>query len=125
MASVESTVRAYFEALNRSDLDEVVALLAEDGSFLADEVPAATGREQIRRAFEGAFKARSFQRELHVDRIRQGSDMAVALAHPTGTMTILAGNNPIAVVSRELFVLRRAGTDWQIADYMFNRPGSS
>jgi uncharacterized protein (TIGR02246 family) len=61
MESVESTVRAYFEALNRSHADEVTALFAEDGSFIPDEGPMATGREQIRRAFEGAFRARSFQ----------------------------------------------------------------
>jgi len=56
MESVESIVRAYFAALNRSDVDGVVALFAEDGSFLPDESPTATGREQIRRAFEGSFQ---------------------------------------------------------------------
>jgi len=44
MKSVESTVRAYFEALNSSDADEVTALFAEDGSFIPDEGPTATGQ---------------------------------------------------------------------------------
>jgi uncharacterized protein (TIGR02246 family) len=124
MESVEGTVRAYFEALDRSDVDGVLAVFAEDGSFLPDESPTATGREQIRHTYEGAFQARSFQRELHIDQIREGSDVAVAL-HTTGTITILAANNTIPVGSRELFVLRRTGTYRQITDYMFNRPGSS
>lgn len=125
MESVESTVRAYFEALNRSDVDGVVALFAEEGSLLPDESPTATGREQLRRAYERTFQAISLQRELHIDQIREGSDVAVARTHTTGTLTFLAANNTITMGSRELFVLRRTGTDWQINDYMFNRPGSS
>jgi ketosteroid isomerase-like protein len=35
MESVEGTVRAWFETLNRSDLDGVVAMFAEDGAFPA------------------------------------------------------------------------------------------
>jgi ketosteroid isomerase-like protein len=49
MASAESTVRAYFEALNSSDVDAVTALFADDGSLLADEVPAATDLAGARR----------------------------------------------------------------------------
>jgi ketosteroid isomerase-like protein len=103
----------------------VTALFAEDGSFIPDEGPTATGSEQIRRTFEGAFRARSFQRELHVDQIREGSDMAVAQTHTTGTITILAANDTIQLVSRELFVLRRTGADWPITDDMFNRPAGA
>jgi ketosteroid isomerase-like protein len=100
-------------------------MFAEDGSFIADDMPTATGHEDIRRAFDGAFQARSFQRELHVDHVHEGSDMALALTHATGTMTILAANNAIPVVSRELFVLQRIGRVWRIAAYMFNRPASA
>ncbi|MDQ2965101.1 MAG: nuclear transport factor 2 family protein [Chloroflexota bacterium] len=53
MDSVESTVRACFEALNRSNVDEVVALFTEDATLLVDEAPTATGRAQIRGVFEG------------------------------------------------------------------------
>ena len=62
---------------------------------------------------------------LHIDQVYERSDVAVALADSTGTLTIRAANSTITVGSRELFVLRRTGTDWQITDYMFNRPGSS
>jgi hypothetical protein len=31
-------------------------------------------------------------------------------------------NKTIPVFSRELFVLRKTGSDWRIADYMLNSP---
>jgi uncharacterized protein (TIGR02246 family) len=126
MDSVESNLRAYFDALNRSDV-EGVAVFADDGTFMADELETAVGHEQIRRTFQGAFQGRSFQRELHVDEVREGGDVAAARTHTTGTITILAGDNVLQVVSRELFVLRKSAEGWRIADYMFNRarnPGS-
>jgi conserved hypothetical protein len=124
MGSVESTVRAYFEALNRSDVEGVVSAFADDGTFMADEMEAAIGEDQIRRTFQGAFQARSFQRELHVDEVREGEDMASARTHTTGTITMLADNNVVSVVSRELFVLRKSAEGWRITDYMFNRPAN-
>jgi uncharacterized protein (TIGR02246 family) len=124
MDSVESTIRACFDALNRSDVDAVTELFAEDGSFIPDEGPTLTGHDQIRSTFDVAFQARSFQRELHIDRIHEGSGMAAAQTHTTGTITFLDENNATQVVSRELFVLRKSGSDWLITDYMFNSSGS-
>lgn len=125
MDSVESTIRAYFDGLNRSDVEGVVSAFAEDGTFIADEMEAAVGEEQIRRTFQGAFQARSFQRELHIDELREGEDLGSARMHTTETITILADNNVLSVVSRELFVLRKSADGWRITDYMFNRPANS
>jgi uncharacterized protein (TIGR02246 family) len=123
MDTVENAVRAYFEALNRSDIDGVVSVFAEDGSLMGDERETATGHLQLRRAFEGIFKTLSFQRELTIGSIREGAEMAAALTHTAGALTILATNNTIHAPSRELFVLRKSGDGWRITEYMFNRPG--
>lgn len=66
-----------------------------------------------------------FYRELHIDEIREESDVAVARTHTTGTLTPVATNAAVPLGSRELFVLRRTGADWKITDYMFNRPEGS
>ena len=123
MNSPEAAVRAYFKALNAADLDGIVAVFAVDGSIMADEFPSATGREQLRGLFAGIFKARSFGRELHIDRIIDGGDLAAVQTHTTGTMTILETNTMIQGLSRELWVLRKADSGWRIVDYMFNRSG--
>lgn len=35
---------------------------------------------------------------------------------------MLEPDTTIELVSRELFVLRKTGSEWRIADYMFNHP---
>ena len=121
MSSPEDAVRAYMTALNASYLEGIVAVFAADGSVMADEFPSATGQEQLRRLFAGIFKARSFGRELHVDRVIEEGDLASVQTHTTGTLTMLETNTTIQGPSRELWVLRRDGSGWLIVDYMFNR----
>ena len=121
MSSPEDAVRAYMTALNASDLDGLVAVFAGDGSLMADEFPSATGRKQLRRLFAGILEARSFGRELHVDRVIEEGDLASVQTHTMGTLTMLETNTTIQGLSRELWVLRRDGSGWRIVDYMFNR----
>jgi len=121
MNSPEAAVRAYFTALNASDLDGILAVFADDGSIMADEFPSATGREQLHRLFTGIFKARRFGRELHIDRMIEAGDLATVQTHTTGTLTMLDTNTTIQGMSRELWVLRKADSGWRIVDYMFNR----
>lgn len=71
MDSPEAAVRAYFTALNGSDVEGAVAGFAEDGSVMADGFPSATGQEELRRLFTGIFTSLSFGRELHLDRITE------------------------------------------------------
>ena len=122
MDSIENTVSAYFDAFNRSDVNGIVSLFTEDGAVMADEMETATGQEQIRRIFEGAFKVMSYQFEFDIDRVLEESNMATVQAHATGTITTLSTNSTItALLHRELFCLRKTGTGWLITDYMFNR----
>lgn len=121
MDSAEAAVRAYFTALNGSDLEGILAAFADDGSVMADGFPSATGQEELRRLFTGIFKALSFGRELHLDRIIEAGDLATAQTHTTGTQTRLETNTTISGLSRELWVLRKTGSGWRIVDYMFNR----
>ncbi len=53
MNSPEAAIRAYFTALNSSDLDGILAVFADDGSVMADEFPSATGHQQLQRMFTG------------------------------------------------------------------------
>ena len=121
MQSPEATIRAYMTALNAADLDGILAVFGSDGSILPDEFPTATGQEQLRLLFAAILKARSFGRELHVDRIVEGDDLATVQTHTTGMLTMLDTNTTIQAVSRELWVLRRTDDEWRIVDYMFNR----
>lgn len=96
MDSPEAAVRAYFTALNGSDLEGILASFADDGSVMADGFPSAAGQEELRRLFTGIFTALSFGRELHLDRIIEEGDLATAQTHPTCTQTRLETNTTIS-----------------------------
>lgn len=123
MDAVEEPIRGYFEALNSSDSDGVAKVFAGDGSLMPDEGETVTGREAIRAMFQRHLAAIGFQRELHVDRVRESGDMAAVETHTTGTITVNGSTMPVD--SRELFILRRSPNGWEITDYMFNRPANA
>ena len=123
MDAVEEPIRGYFKALNNADPDGVAKVFTEDGALLPDEGETVTGREAIRAMFRRHFAALRFQRELHIDRVRQDGDTAVAETHTTGTITV--NGTTLPVESRELFILRRSQNGWEISDYMFNRPANA
>lgn len=122
MQTPEATVRAYFAALNNSDTEAIVHVFAEDGIFMADEAPTAVGHEELRDRFEATFKGIGFDREVQVDTDLRRHNLAYVQTHSTGTITMLATGVVVPVTSRELFVLRKIGTDWRVVAYMFNRP---
>ena len=115
-------VHGYFAALNSSDVQGIVALFAEDAVLMADDYSSATGRGEIRAAFEGAFTAMKMQQECHVDHVVERDGIAVVRTHSTGMLTLLGPGTTLDQNHRELYVLRRSTEGWRITDYMFNSP---
>jgi uncharacterized protein (TIGR02246 family) len=121
MNSAENTVRAYFDAFNRSDVDSIVSVFTEDGTVMADGTPTATGHAQIRSTYQGAFESICFHFECVIDKVLEEGKMAIVRAHATGTITMLSTNSTnTSPQHRELFVLRQADASWKITDYIFN-----
>jgi uncharacterized protein (TIGR02246 family) len=120
----EDVVRAYFAAINDSNVDEIVTLFADDGALMADYYQTATGTAAIRVTYEGAFAAMKMQHELHLDRVLESGDLAVVRIVSTGTVTLLEPGTTTAQNHREIFVLRRSSKGWRITDYMFNSPAA-
>jgi uncharacterized protein (TIGR02246 family) len=119
--TLESTVRAYFDAFNGSNLEELLAVFTPDAVVMADEMPTVIGRDQIRDIYAGAFAGVCFKFKCGIDHVTADGDIGVVRTHATGTMTILAANNTVeAPEHRELFILRRVNGQWLISDYMFN-----
>jgi uncharacterized protein (TIGR02246 family) len=116
----EATVAAYFEALNRSDAEALTSLFDDEGMFLGDGAPTASGRAQIRALAEGAFRAMRVDHEYEVDRIEQRDGLAVVQTHSHGALTMLEAGTTVQNAHRELYVLRHDGERWLITDYMYN-----
>jgi uncharacterized protein (TIGR02246 family) len=124
--AIQTTVRAYFESFNASDVEGILATLAADGSIMADGMATVTGPEQIREVFEGAFGVMRYRFDFAIDRILVEGTMATVQAHANGTVTTLGtGSTTAAPQHRELFVLRKRDGAWLITDYMFNMTGDT
>lgn len=120
--TADESVRGYFEALDRSDVDDIVSLFAADGHLMADELPTAHGAAQIRAALEDVLRVLKVTCTYEIDRVTEVGGLAIVEAHSTDTVTMIASNSVSQIEFRELFILRRAGNGWQITDYIFNRP---
>ena len=120
-SAIEATLMNYEAALNASDVDGVLALYAEDGVFMPTEAPTAVGKEQIRAAYEHVFSAIKLDIAFSIDEIVQSGNFAFARTVSRGEVTVLAEDVTLPEENRELFVLEKAGDEWRIARYMFNK----
>jgi uncharacterized protein (TIGR02246 family) len=116
----QDAVLAYFDAINNSDADKAAAVFTDDGALMADEFETLTGREQIRQAFKGIFQDMKIQAEPKIEQTREDGYIAFVQTSSTGSFKILAANTTLPADHRELFVLRKTGSEWLIAYYMFN-----
>jgi uncharacterized protein (TIGR02246 family) len=116
----EATVAAYFDALNRSDADALACLFDEDGVYIGEGVPTASGRSPIRALTEGAFDAMRVNHEYEVDRIEQRERLAVVQTHSHGTLTMLESGITVENAHRQLYALCEDGGRWLTTHYMYN-----
>lgn len=120
LRSPEATVATYFSRLNGSDADGLSALFTDDGAFMGNGVPTASGRESIRSFAESAFAHATHTHTYDVDRVEVGDPVTVVMTHSTGVVRPHDGGGESTSSHRSAFVLRREGSEWFIAAYMYN-----
>lgn len=120
MTTPKATVVTYFEKLNGSDAAGLAALFTDDGAFMGNGVPTASGRDDIRTFAAGAFRAATHTHEYEVDRVEEADQLAVVQTHSSATVRPADGGEPSYSSHRSMFVLRRTGDGWRIAQYMYN-----
>lgn len=118
---VEERLQSYFAALNRADVETIVAGYAGNGIFMAPDFPAFSGTDQIRKGYEGIFSQIKLQVNVKIHEITVAGDYAFAYTESEGTVTIKANNQVIPEKNKELFVLAKSGNAWLIRQYAFNK----
>ena len=121
--SIEQLLRTYFDVANDADAGLLASLYTDDAVLLAGDFPTASGRPDIEAFYSGAFSQLQLQIEVDLPAadIAVHGDVAHATTSSTGTRTIRAPGDVVPENNRELWVLDRAGDDWKIARYMFNK----
>ncbi len=123
-SEIKRVMSSYFEALNASNAERVVALYAEDSVFMPPNTQSIVGIDAIRSAYTGTFKNIDLDVEFTIDEIVQLSPTsAFVRTGSNGTITSLATGAKAGreVAGKELFVLQKQSDgNWKIARYAFS-----
>lgn len=119
--AIEKLLFSYRDALNGSDVNKVLPLYTSDGVFMPSGAPSALGQEQVKAAYQSVFSSIQLTIEFYIDEIVVHGDYAFARTTSKGTTLIHANGQTVAEENRELFVLQKAGGQWKISRYMFNK----
>jgi len=121
-STAQAGVQAYFDALNRGDVDAAVAVYTADGYFALQGAEDVQGTAALRTLYEGTFKAVRFNATYILNEVRVYGDEAFVRTTTDASVTVLATGQVIPDRYREFFVLKRVGGQWKIDRYMNNKP---
>ena len=119
--AIEKLLFSYRDALNASDVSQVLPLYTLDGVFMPSNAPSATGHEQLKGSYEFVFKNIQLHIEFFITEIIVQDHYAFVTTHSRGTTLIHATGETVPEENRELFVLQKENDQWKIARYMFNK----
>ncbi len=119
--SIEKLLFSYRDALNKSDVNDVLELYASDGVFMPSNGPSAIEQEQVKSSYEFVFNTIQLTIDFFIDEIVINGEYAYARTTSKGTTLIHANGQTVPEENRELFVLQKINGQWKIARYMFNK----
>jgi ketosteroid isomerase-like protein len=119
---VKSVVERYQDGLNSSDFAKIRPEFARDAVAEWNEKTTVIGVDAMAKPYEELFKKIKFTTDFQFDAVDLYRDIAIVRTHhPVGsTELFLADGSKKLAFNREIFVLRRIGTDWKIILYTFN-----
>ena len=121
--AIRQTLSSYESALNASDTTTILGLYTKDGVQMAPDAPPAVGRDAVKAAYEGTFKAVSLDLKFTVDEVKVlGKSSALVRSHSDGTLKINGIGQPGAPAAfKELFILnKQADGEWKFSHYSFS-----
>lgn len=95
---------------------------------MAQEAPAAVGREAVQAAYDGTFKALSLKLKFTVDKVKVlGKTSALLRSHSEGTLRVNGMDQPAGPAAfKELFVLsKQIDGQWKFSHYSFSTAPTS
>jgi ketosteroid isomerase-like protein len=119
---VKGVVERYQDGLNSSDFAKIRNQFAPDAVAEWDEKATVIGVEAMAKPYEELFKEIKFTTDFQYDAVDVYGDVAIVRTHhPVGQTELhLKDGSKTLDFNREIFVLRRIGTEWKIVLYTFN-----
>jgi uncharacterized protein (TIGR02246 family) len=120
-AAVRAVIEAYGDRLAAADVAGVVSQFTGSAAAMQPGLETVVGSQQLTATYDAAFENMRMDFTFRFDDITVQGDLAVARATSQGTITIRATGETQPARLRQLFVLERAGADWKIAQYIYQR----
>jgi ketosteroid isomerase-like protein len=119
---VKGLVERFQDGLNSSDFAKIRPLFAADAVAEWNEKATVIGVEAMAKPYEELFKEIRFNTDFQYDAVDVYGDLAIVRTHhPVGQTELhLKDGTRTPDFNREIFVLRRSGTEWKIVLYTFN-----
>jgi uncharacterized protein (TIGR02246 family) len=120
--AIETTIFAYFEALNHSDVDAALGLYTDDPVQLPFLQSTVVGTEAVRNGYEDLFGLIRFQMHTKIEELVQMSpEWAYVRTESAGMFTLVKTGKDAPATFHELFLLRKnSDGKWRIARYSFS-----
>ena len=121
--AIRQVVTRYETALNAADTATILDLYSKDGVQMAPDAPAAVGREAVKAAYDGTFKAIALNLKFTVDEVKVlGKTAALVRSRSAGTLKVNGLEQPAGPAAfKELFVLnKQADSQWKFTHYSFS-----
>lgn len=118
---IEKLLMDYKVSLNTSNAEKATSLYSKDGIFMPSGAPSATGKEQIKGAYDFVFSQIQLAIEFYIEEITVENSFAYAVTSSKGSTLIYATGKTVPEENRELFVFEKENGIWKIARYMFNK----
>lgn len=118
----KAVVERYQQGLNTSDFAVIRPLFAPDAVAEWNEKATVIGVEAMTGPYEALFKKAKFDTNFQYDAVDLPAEniAIVRTHHPVGQTELhLEDGSKTLDFNREIFVLKRTGTDWKIILYTF------
>ena len=117
---IQNLVMTYQRGLNEGDVDLVKSVYADDGVFISQPVPTATGKEEIVALYADLFSKVDFDVKFDILDIELSGDLGFVRTRSHGTI-VPKGQEPSGSEgNREVFVLKKIDGEWKFYRYIFN-----
>ena len=117
---IKNLITTYFKKLNDADAESISSLYSEDGIIMPPGLPTVSGREQVKKFYGMALGKKKFNMVTEVAEIIEDTNLTVVRTLSKGTSVTIETNQTNKEDSKELFVLKREGSEWKIARFMVN-----
>ena len=118
--AVYDAVHRYEQLLNAGDTAGILQLFAPDSVAEWNGRTTFTTAQEKADAYNALFKDAKFSTVFGYASVDAYGDTGVVRTYHHAGATVLEGGKQVVDLNREVFVLRKFGSDWKIVLYIFN-----